>query len=48
MGHRTERGYESHDNTIKIDLCQAGARQGEIRGRLEEEERDLRGKYRTI
>jgi hypothetical protein len=28
MGHGTERGYKSRDNTIKLDFCQAGARQG--------------------
>ncbi len=28
MGHETERGYKSRDNTIKMDFYQAGARQG--------------------
>jgi hypothetical protein len=28
MGHETERGYKSRDNTIKMDFRQAGARQG--------------------
>jgi hypothetical protein len=28
IGHETERGYKSCINTIKMDFCQASARQG--------------------
>jgi hypothetical protein len=28
IGRESERGYKSRDNTIKMDFCQAGARQG--------------------
>jgi hypothetical protein len=28
IGHETERGYKYCDNSITMDFCQAGARQG--------------------